>query len=362
MSLSGTGMSLGISFLPITTDEQVSSVESMRGTVLDHIYSADKYMKQFIFAFTFALLAMAVEADTLTNCVRIGNTVNCTSQSREAANTPPSYQRLGSKSWCLVSNAPIKKFFCSYDSYDSCMVAANIDNLRGPVSSCIQNTAYQERTTREVSGNSESGYDPIKAAWVAYKNGDYQTASRIFLANEHVPLAQLALGIMYTSGYGVPKDLGQAKNWLLRAKQSGVAEASEFLKELESESSEPLESPTQRYDKREGEHCSIHSECIDMLKCRNGTCSQPTKIGSRCESSDECDGRAYCKESRCVERERTPLRGKTVSAGAACSASFECSGALVCHQGQCQPMGNQCRNNSDCTASNICRSGYCLAK
>lgn len=319
-------------------------------------------MKALIFALGFALLATTVGAETLTNCVRIGNTLNCSSQSREATNTPPSYNRLGGKPWCLVSNGPIKKFFCNYDSYDNCMVSANIDNLRGPISSCIQNAGYQERGTQEGSRGYEPSYDPLKAARVAYKNGDYQTASRIFLANEHVPQAQMALGVMYALGEGLPKDFEQAKIWLLRAKQSGVAEASELLNELERETSMSLESNRQRYDKREGESCSSHSECADLLKCRNGTCEQPIRVGERCERSIDCDARATCKDNICVEQPRYPLKGKNIAEGSACNASFECSGSLVCLQGKCRPMGKQCHNNSDCTVGNICRSGYCLAQ
>lgn len=319
-------------------------------------------MKKLIFAFGIALFVTTAGADTLTNCVRVGNTVNCTSESREAANTPPSYYRMGGRPWCLVSNAPIKKFFCNYDSYDGCMVAANIDNLRGPVSSCIQNNGYQERTPQGEPRTNGAGNEPLRAAWVAYKNGDFQTASRIFLANEHLPQAQMALGIMYSLGEGVPKDLGQAKKWLLRAKQNGVAEASDFLKELDTETSVSIEPNGQRYDKKEGESCSSHSECSDLLKCRNGTCKLPIKVGERCESSGDCEGRAFCKDNLCVEQPRYPLKGKKNAEGAVCNASFECSGSLVCLQGTCRPMGNECRDNSYCTAGNICRSGYCITQ
>lgn len=319
-------------------------------------------MKVFFIAFGLALLSIVSQAETVTNCVRTGNTVNCTSDSREAVNTPPSYRRLGGKAWCLVSNGPIKKYFCSYDSYDGCMIAANIDNLNGPVSSCIQNTGYRPSQSQDSSDGNVGGSDPLKAGWVAYTKGDYQTAAHIFLANENNPQAQLALGLMYGLGQGVPKNLEQAKKWLLRAKRNGVAEANDALKAVEKETQDSFEPNKQHYDQKEGESCSAHSECSGLMKCMNGTCKQPIRVGERCENSDGCEGRAFCKENRCIEEPRYPLKSKKIAEGAACNASFECFGSLVCLQGTCQPMGNQCRDNSNCSGGNICRSGYCVAQ
>lgn len=254
-------------------------------------------MNRLILTIGLALASVLAHAETLTNCVRTGNTVNCTSQSREAANTPPSFQRLGGKAWCLVSNAPIKKYFCSYDSFDACMVAANIDNLNGPVSSCIKNSGSRSSSSQEASGGSGAGHDPVKAGWVALKNGDYQTAAQIFLANEHNPQAQMALGLMYGAGQGVPKNLEQARTWLLRAKRNGVKEADDGLKLVENEIAATslqqtlptMSSPDNtKREKADGEICSSHVECSGVLKCRDGFCKPSAENGDRCNTSLDC--------------------------------------------------------------------------
>ena len=88
-----------------------------------------------------AVLSANVNSETVTRCVRNGNELNCESSSREEANTPPSYNKLGNGEWCLVSNAQIKKYHCSYNSYQHCIGFAEADNIiaRGKVSSCVKN-------------------------------------------------------------------------------------------------------------------------------------------------------------------------------------------------------------------------------
>ncbi len=50
----------------------------------------------------------------------------------------------------------------------------------------------------------------------AYAKGNYQTALKNFkpLAEQGDARAQFCLGVMYTNGYGVPKDYIQAHMWL----------------------------------------------------------------------------------------------------------------------------------------------------
>ena len=88
-----------------------------------------------------AVLSANVNSETVTRCVRNGNELNCESSSREEANTPPSYNKLGNGEWCLVSNGQIKKYHCSYNSYQHCIGFAEADNIiaRGKVSSCVKN-------------------------------------------------------------------------------------------------------------------------------------------------------------------------------------------------------------------------------
>ena len=279
-------------------------------------------MNRLILTIGLALASVLAHAETLTNCVRTGNTVNCTTQSREATNTPPSYRRLGSKEWCLVSNAPIKKYFCSYDSFDGCMVAANIDNLNGPISSCIKNSGYRSPSSQEASGGSGAGHDPVKAGWVALKNGDYQTAAQIFLANEHNPQAQMALGLMYGAGQGVPKNLEQARTWLLRAKRNGVKEADDGLKLVEGEISSASKSV--------GDACRIDSDCNHYrLGCSNGTCLDIGKtIGESCRTGLDCKPDAFCVLGQCSKR-KLPL-------GSFCKNYMDCAGdSTLCVNNKC---------------------------
>lgn len=94
-----------------------------------------------IVAIGLALVSLVVQAKDVTNCVQQGNRISCVSETLEEANTPPTYYKLGSGEWCLVSKAPIPKYNCGYQSFERCQAAANIDNLYKPVpiASCIQN-------------------------------------------------------------------------------------------------------------------------------------------------------------------------------------------------------------------------------
>ena len=96
-------------------------------------------------AVCFALLSLSVQAKDVTNCVQQGNRITCVSETLEEANTPPTYNKLGSGEWCLVSKSPLQKYFCSYATYQSCQAAANVDNSYSPnpVSSCIRNSQYR---------------------------------------------------------------------------------------------------------------------------------------------------------------------------------------------------------------------------
>lgn len=64
----------------------------------------------------------------------------------------------------------------------------------------------------------------------AYEKGDYKTAFKKFepLAEQGDADAQFCLGVMYTNGYGVPKDFIQAHMWLNLAGVNGDKKTEEL--------------------------------------------------------------------------------------------------------------------------------------
>ena len=66
---------------------------------------------------------------------------------------------------------------------------------------------------------------------VAYRNGDYRTASRewLLLATEGDAMAQYNLAVLYEYGDGVPQDDTEAVKWYTRAAEQGIAWAQSNL-------------------------------------------------------------------------------------------------------------------------------------
>jgi TPR repeat protein len=67
----------------------------------------------------------------------------------------------------------------------------------------------------------------LESAQAAYDIGDYETALANWqeLADEGVVDAQFGLGLLYSSGYGVPLDDNMALKWYTMAAESGHAQA-----------------------------------------------------------------------------------------------------------------------------------------
>ena len=79
---------------------------------------------------------------------------------------------------------------------------------------------------------------PAWAGWdegaMAYDRGDYATALRELtpLAEQGHPGAQLALGLMYDNGWGVPEERSEAARWFRAAALQGDAMAQAHLARL----------------------------------------------------------------------------------------------------------------------------------
>ena len=58
---------------------------------------------------------------------------------------------------------------------------------------------------------------------------DMKLAKMKLRAEQGEPLAQIALGVMYFSGIGAPKDVGQAMKWIRLSAEQGLASAQHFL-------------------------------------------------------------------------------------------------------------------------------------
>jgi len=61
----------------------------------------------------------------------------------------------------------------------------------------------------------------------AYDRGDYSQALRLVrpVAEEGIPIAQNAIGVMFANGHGVTQDKAEAVRWWRKAAQQGFAEA-----------------------------------------------------------------------------------------------------------------------------------------
>ena len=64
---------------------------------------------------------------------------------------------------------------------------------------------------------------PLAEAWTAYERGDFATALQLWrqLAAQGNAFAQANLGFLYSSGQGVPQDLGEAARWYRLAADQG---------------------------------------------------------------------------------------------------------------------------------------------
>ena len=83
--------------------------------------------------------------------------------------------------------------------------------------------------TLMMTGGAVAG--PLEDAWAAYERGDYAIALRLWLtlAAQGNAFAQTNLGFMYSSGRGVPQDLGEAVKWYRLAAEQGNATAQSNL-------------------------------------------------------------------------------------------------------------------------------------
>lgn len=255
-------------------------------------------LRSFLFFYILICFPFFANSETQHNCVKIGDRINCSSQSREEANTPPTTYRLGSKAYCLVSKMPTKKYFCNYETYDKCLVFANVDNLSGMnKSSCTPNSAFRssdvknsEIYTRDDSvpsergysrgGRSEESHDSIAALTTAFQEGDYETAAKLALSNPNNPVAQALLAAMYAEGKGVPKDKKQSTKWLERAANNGVREAQEVL----GKNKDRTERRPDNYSNDDyrfilgdglylqGQPCVYQRDCSHGFSCELGVC------------------------------------------------------------------------------------------
>src|SRR6185369_13420824 len=69
--------------------------------------------------------------------------------------------------------------------------------------------------------------DPAKQGLLAYQNGDYATAYRVWLslAEGDQPVVQNNLALLYRDGRGVRADPAEAARWFTRAAEKGLARA-----------------------------------------------------------------------------------------------------------------------------------------
>lgn len=82
--------------------------------------------------------------------------------------------------------------------------------------------------------SSAASAGPFEEGLAAYARGDYQSALRIWepLAQQGDAAAQFNVGLLYSSGQGVPEDSGAAAHWYRLAADQGYAKAQLNLADL----------------------------------------------------------------------------------------------------------------------------------
>ena len=72
---------------------------------------------------------------------------------------------------------------------------------------------------------------PLEDGEAAYQRGDYETAVRLWRlsGDEGDVYAQFNLGLLYSSGQGVPQDYAHALIWFRKAADQGDARAQVYL-------------------------------------------------------------------------------------------------------------------------------------
>jgi len=77
----------------------------------------------------------------------------------------------------------------------------------------------------------EAMAEPLEDGEAAYQHGDYETAVRLWRlsGDEGNVYAQFNLGLLYSSGQGVPQDYAQALIWFRKAADQGDARAQVYL-------------------------------------------------------------------------------------------------------------------------------------
>ncbi len=76
-------------------------------------------------------------------------------------------------------------------------------------------------------GLSAPAWADLGKGYAAYNRGDYATAFKEFKesAEQGLAMAQLALGLLYSDGQGVPQDYAEAIKWYRLAAEQGLAPA-----------------------------------------------------------------------------------------------------------------------------------------
>src|SRR4249920_2865258 len=90
---------------------------------------------------------------------------------------------------------------------------ARLGGFKSIVAAAILSMSWAAPATAEPYSNT------WQAASEAMKRDDYATALKLFrsLAEQGSPDAQFQLGILYRTGWGVPKDYSEAFKWFKRA-------------------------------------------------------------------------------------------------------------------------------------------------
>jgi TPR repeat protein len=75
---------------------------------------------------------------------------------------------------------------------------------------------------------------PLEGGEAAYQRGDYETAVRLWRlsGDEGNVYAQFNLGLLYSSGEGVPQDYVQALIWFRKAADQGDARAQVMIRQI----------------------------------------------------------------------------------------------------------------------------------
>ena len=118
--------------------------------------------------------------------------------------------------------------------------------------------------------------------------------------------------------------------------------------------------------------CNSDAGCPELGgRCVLGSCTNACRTNAECLAGEQCVG-GLCQVSSGAPSSTSsgpssnpPASNPPPASGKACTvegSKSQCGAAAICKDKHCQPIGPQCRADSDCRSGEVCLQGQCRAK